>query len=87
MTHFLVTDENPDGYKLEEILTVIRNDIIKRATKIVQDDRVQARQVLENNIKILGLLTECINTAEDSTRLLDKAFGPSKDGEPRIGVA
>lgn len=87
MTHFLVTDENPEGYKLEEILTVIRNDIIKRATKILEDDRIQARQVLENNIKILNLLTECIHTAEDSTRLLDKAFGPHKDGEPRIGVA
>ena len=87
MTHFLVTGENPEGYKLEEILTVIRNDIIKRATKILEDDRIQARQVLENNIKILNLLTECIHAAEDSTRLLDKAFGPHKDGAPRIGVA
>ena len=87
MTQFLVTDENPSGYKLEDILTIIRRDIIVRATKIVDDDRVQARQVLENNIKILSLLTECIKTAEDSTHLLDKAFGPHKDGEPRIGVA
>ena len=86
MTHFLVTDERPDGYKLEDILSVVRKDIISRATKIVDDDRVQARQVLENNIKILGLLTECIRAAEDSSRLLDKAFGPHKDGEPRIGV-
>ena len=87
MTQFLVTDENPSGYKLEDILTIIRKDMIVRATKIVDDDRVQARQVLENNIKILSLLTECIKTAEDSTHLLDKAFGPHKDGEPRIGVA
>ena len=87
MTQFLVTDERPDGYKLEEILTVIRKDMILRATKILDDDRVQARQVLENNIKILALLTECINTAEESTHLLDKAFGPHKDGAPRIGVA
>ena len=86
MTHFLVTDERPDGYKLEDILSVLRKDIISRATKIVDDDRVQARQVLENNIRILSLLTECIKTAEDSSRLLDKAFGPHKDGEPRIGV-
>ena len=87
MTQFLVTDERPDGYKLEEILTVIRKDMILRATKILDDDRVQARQVLENNIKILALLTECINTAEESTHLLDKAFGPHKEGAPRIGVA
>lgn len=87
MTQFLVTDENPSGYKLEDVLTIIRKDMILRATKILDDDRVQARQVLENNIKILGLLTECINTAEESTHILDKAFGPHKDGEPRIGVA
>ena len=87
MTHFLMTDERPDGYRLEEILTVIRSDIINRATKIVDDDRPQARHVLENNIKILGLLSECIGLAEDSSHVLDKAFGPHKDGQPRIGVA
>jgi hypothetical protein len=68
MTHFLVTDENPDGYRLE-------------------DDRPEARHVLENNIKILGILAECISLAEDSTTVLDKSFGKHKDGEPRIGVA
>ena len=87
MTQFLVTDEKPDGYKLEDILMVIRKDIMVRATKILDDDRPQARQVLENNIKILTLLTECINAAEESSKLLDKAFGPHKEGEPRIGVA
>lgn len=87
MTKFLVTEENPEGYKLEDILSVIRRDIVMRATKIVDDERPQARHVLENNIKILGLLTECIGVAEDSSRVLDKAFGPHVDGEPRIGVA
>ncbi|MGF1609836.1 MAG: hypothetical protein ACFCUQ_10600 [Kiloniellales bacterium] len=86
MTKFLVTEENPTGYKLEEILAVIRKDIILRATRILDDDRAQARHVLENNIKILNMLTECIHLAEDSTKTLDHAFGPHKDGEPRIGV-
>ncbi len=86
MPQFLITEENPDGFKLEEILAVIRKDIILRATKILDDEREQALQVLENNIKILGLLSECINIATESTRLLDRSFGPHKDGEPRIGV-
>jgi len=86
MTQFLVTEENPTGYRLEDILTVIRKDIILRATKIIDDERPQARQVLENNIRILNMLSECINIAQDSTRILDKAFGPHIDGEPRIGV-
>ncbi len=86
MSQFLVTDDNPDGFKLEEILSVIRKDIILRANKILDDEREQALQVLENNIKILGLLSECINIATESSRLLDRSFGPHKDGEPRIGI-
>jgi len=46
MTHFLSTDENPKGYKLEDILSIIRQDIIARAGKISGDKRPEARQVL-----------------------------------------
>ena len=86
MTHFLVNAENPGGYKLEEILMAIRKEIILRATKIVDDHRPEAHQVMENNIKILQLLSDGILLAEDSSRILDKTFGPSKDGQPRIGT-
>ncbi len=86
MTHFLVNAENPQGYKLEEILLAIRKETIVRATKIVDDHRPEARHVLENNVKILQLLSDCIKLAEDSTRVLDKTFGPAKDGQPRIGT-
>ena len=87
MTHFLATDEKPDGYKLEDILSVIRADIIKRAQKILDDTRPEARAVLNNNIRILGLLSECIEIAENSTALLDHSFGPRQGSEPRIGRA
>ncbi len=86
MTHFLITDDNPEGHRLEDILAMIRKDMILRATKIVDDHRPEARQVLENNVKILQLLTECINIADESTRLLDKQLGPSQPGQPRIGT-
>lgn len=85
MTHFLISDENPEGHRLEEILSEIRKDIVRRANKIIDDDRPEARHVLENNIKILEMLSDCIGFAEDSTRSLDKSFGPSKQGVPRIG--
>lgn len=87
MTHFLMTDEKPEGYKLEDILNIIRRDVILRATKIVDDPKPQAKQVLENNIKILGLLTDCIAVAESSTKILDREIGPSQPGKPRIGKA
>ena len=86
MTHFLVSDTNPDGSKLEDILRVIRNDILIRCTKISDDTRNEAQQVLHNNVKILDLITDAILLAEDSSRVLNKSFGPGgKDGTPRIG--
>ena len=87
MSGFLVNDNNPDGYRLEEILSAIRKEIIQRANKIVGDSRPEATAVLKNNIKILSLLSECIEIAEDSTKILDKSFGPHKSDAPRIGVA
>ncbi len=86
MTHFLTNEENPDGYKLEGILSMIRQDLIKRLGKISHDTKPEAQRVLENNIKILSLLTECIDIAKGSTELLDRSFGPSAPGQPRIGV-
>lgn len=86
-TTFLVTEENPEGWKIEEILMVIQNDMFRRTQKIVGDNRPEARTVLNNNIEILGLLSKCIDRATESTQVLDKAFGPHKEGQPRIGVA
>ena len=87
MTHFLVSDTNPDGSRLEEILRVIRNDILIRCTKISQDERLEVQQVLQNNIKILDFVSQSISLAEEYTHLFDKAFGPgSEDGSLRIVV-
>ena len=87
MTGFLISDDNPSGHKLEDILSAIRNEVIERAGKIKDDRRPEATNVLNNNIKILSLLAESISLAEDSTRILDKSFGPHRKDEPRIGVA
>jgi len=87
MSRFLVTDENPEGYKLEDILCAIRNEIFERATKIMEDKRPEAVTVMNNNIKILNHLAESITLAENSTMVLDKAFGQRDPGVPRIGKA
>ncbi len=86
MTHFLVTEDRPNGYRLEEILMLVRKDMLTRALKIADDRRPEALHVMSNNMKILGLLSEAISYAEDSTRILDKAFGSVKGGPPRIGT-
>ncbi|MBT4044203.1 MAG: histidine kinase [Rhodospirillaceae bacterium] len=85
MTHFLKTDDNPDGHRLEDILVMVRGDMIKRAVLILDDDRPEARKVLANNVQIMSMLTECIDLAEENTTVLTKAFGPSQPGKPRIG--
>ena len=84
-TKFLVNDENSNGYKLEIILTLIRNDIIERAAKIMDDDRAETTTVMNNNIKILGFLSESIELATNSSDILDKSFGPHEPDVPRIG--
>jgi hypothetical protein len=90
MTKFLISETNKDGCKLEEILMDVRKDMIFRCEKVVDDHRTEALHVLDNNMKILGLLSEAIKLASDSTDTLNRAFGPStsaKGGEPRIGVS
>ena len=86
MTKFLVSDENKQGYKLEEILLVLRADILKRCQNVVEDHRPEALHVMANNMKILDMLTQCIHLAMDSTTVLNRAFGPSQSGRPRIGT-
>ncbi|MEL7030377.1 MAG: histidine kinase [Pseudomonadota bacterium] len=88
MTRYLVSDENPSGHRLEDILHALRAEVLNRCTKITCDRSPQAREVLTNNIRILGLLGESIDLAEDSSRILTEAFGPSRasrGGPPRIG--
>ncbi|MCC3860161.1 hypothetical protein [Pseudemcibacter aquimaris] len=85
MTHFLSSDKNPKGHKLEDILKHIRNDVIYRATKIMNDNRPEAQHVLNNNIQILQYLEDSIKLAEDSTTVLNRAFGVRENGKPRIG--
>ena len=87
ITTFLVTEENPDGWKIEDILMTIQNDMFRRTQKIVGDPRDEARAVLTNNIEILSLLSQCIEKAKESTQILNRSFGPHEDGKPRIGVA
>jgi len=70
MTKILVSEQNPKGYTTEMVLAIIRQDIIARLQKYAGDPRKEARQVLENNIRILQLLGEATALAEANTRTL-----------------
>ena len=70
MTNILVSETNPKGYTTEKVLGIVRADIVARLQKHAADPRKEARQVLDNNIRILQLLGEAIALAEVNTRTL-----------------
>jgi hypothetical protein len=72
MTKLLVSETNPKGYTTEKVLGLIRADIVTRLQKHAADPRKEARQVLDNNIRILQLLGEAITLAEANTRTLSE---------------
>ena len=84
-TKLLQSTKNPEGWRLEDLMAEIQNDIIRRTQKIINDNRHDARAVLNNNIQIMSLLSECVERAEDSTRILNR-LGPHQEGQPRIGI-
>jgi hypothetical protein len=78
--------QNPDGWKLEDLLAVLRAEIQDKSLKIVADGRPVARAVLRNNQQIAGLLMQAEAIQRDSYDRLD-AMGPNEGplGRPRIG--
>ncbi len=74
-TQYLVSDSNPDGLRLEDMLRAVRNDILIRCSAIKSDGRTEAEHVMTNNMQILPLLSDAIQLAEDSTDILSRSFG------------
>lgn len=74
-TQYLVSDSNPDGQRLEDILRAVRNDVLVRCSGMMTDGRPAAEHVMANNMQILPLLTEAIHLAEDSSEVLSRSFG------------
>jgi len=66
----LVSHDNPDGQRTEEILAEIRAEILVRMANYGDDPRPEAKAVMENNLEIAQLLTEAIHLAEVNTNTL-----------------
>ncbi len=77
-TKFLVSDTNPDGLRVEDILRDIRNDILIRCSTAMADGRPDTEHVMSNNMHILGILSDAIALAEDSTDVLTRMYGPAQ---------
>jgi len=72
MTQLLASPANPDGWSLEEVLEVLRGDMMWRSAQMVDDPRPEARGLIANNVAIMEHLTHCLHKAQDSTRILGK---------------
>jgi len=70
----LVSHDNPDGKRSEELLTEIRAELLVRMASYGDDPRPEAKSVMENNLRIAQLLTEAIHLAEANTNKLGEVL-------------
>ncbi len=70
MSKHLVSADNPNGQRSEELLAEIRAEILVRMAAYGEDPRPEAKTVLENNLEIAQLLTDAIHLAEVNTQTL-----------------
>ena len=87
MSKILMSPDNPEGWKLEELFSQLRSEIGDKSDKICIDKRPVARAVLRNNQQICGLLSQAEAIQRHSYDLLD-ALAPNEGplGTPRIGA-
>jgi len=82
----LMTRENPEGFKLEELTEKLRMEIQAKTINIAGDKSFPAQTVTNNNAQIIGLLFQIEAIQRQSFVVMAqirKDDGPN--GEPRIG--
>ena len=86
MKAILMSKENPDGYKLEELLIQLQNEINDKNKKIIGDGSDLSKHVQANNLQIMRHLNEARNYQVDSfLQMSKKAPDEGANGKPRIG--
>jgi hypothetical protein len=85
-TPILMSPQNPEGWKLEELLRRTAEEVEGKTAKISQDHSLAARRVAENNGRIVALLARAAAIQDESMAAL-AAVGPDQGplGKPRIG--
>lgn len=82
----LMSKENPDGLKLEELLLDLQVEITVKSQKIANDPSPVASKVYSNNQAIMRLLAQAEKLQRESLAVLSNlGADPGPTGEPRIG--
>lgn len=86
MTVILMSRNNHEGHKLEDLLESVVGDLGEKNSMIEDDTSPCSRRVTANNNRIISLLNECISYQEDTLKQLEE-LGPNEgvEGKPRIG--
>ncbi len=82
----LMGSEYHNGWKLEDLLAQVKQEVSQKINKIVNDSSPQAQLVVRNNLAIIEHLGSAEALQRSSYILLDvmsQNKGPA--GEPRIG--
>jgi len=85
-TPILMGPTNVNGWKLEELLSKLQDEVWHKSLKIARDPRLIAKTVYNNNQQIIGLMRQAEALQRQSYALLDDTSpneGPL--GTPRIG--
>lgn len=84
----LMSKDNPNGYKLEDLLRQLRDELEQKTNRIANDPSPEAERVRRNNGKISLLLREAEHTQRESMGTLDAiGIDQGPTGKPRIGAA
>lgn len=86
-TPVLMSKENPDGWKLEELLAQLRLELYAKNDRIAGDSRPTAQAVRANNANMIDLLSVVEGRQRDTiARLARLAPDQGPGGTPRIGA-
>lgn len=83
----LMSRENPDGWKLEDLLSAICTELLAKTVRLWNDPSPAAIAAKAHNGQIVGLLTQAQALQRHTLDLLD-AVGPDQGprGTPRVGA-
>jgi hypothetical protein len=86
MKQVLMSNENHNGLKLEDLLAQVKLDVSQKINKIINDTSPQAQLVVRNNLAIIEHLGAAEALQRTSYVVLD-AMKPNEgpSGKPRIG--
>jgi oligoribonuclease len=84
----LMSRDNPNGWKLEDILLKLRKEVADKDHRLLEDTSMTAREVHHNNKVIFNALDFAYEAQTNSIRklLADKGKDQGPEGTPRIGA-